>query len=184
MTVVAPPSLFTPDDVLALEDEGLYELVDGQLVEKSMSSLANQTAGLIASALIVHCKPRGLGKVYPEQTFQCFPDDPDKLRRPDVAFVAASRQSGVADEGHVRIAPDIAVEVVSPNDKIYELDKKLIDYRSAGVKLVWVVNPSARTLRIHRPDHSLNELVGDAVLSGESVLPDFSAKLSDLLPPA
>jgi Uma2 family endonuclease len=183
MTIASPVSLFTPDDVLKLEDESLNELVDGKLVEKNISSLANRTAGLIASALIVHCHPRGLGEVYPEQTFQCFPEDPDRIRRPDVSFIAADRASGVDEEGHIRIHPDIAIEVVSPTDKIYELDKKLIDYRSAGVKLVWVVNPNARTLRIHRPDHSLTELIETDTLSGESVLPDFSVKLSEVLPP-
>jgi Uma2 family endonuclease len=182
MTIVSPTSLFTPDDVLALEDKGLYELVDGKLVEKGRSPLANCTAGLFTSKLVVHCRPGRLGAIYPMLSFQCFRGHPDRFRRPDVAFITADHLSGVDDEGHVRIAPDIAVEVVSPNDKIYELDTKLIDYHSAGVKLVWVVNPSTRTLRIHRLDHSLTELVGNATLSGESVLPDFSAKLSDLLP--
>ncbi len=53
---------------------------------------------------------------------------------------------------------------------------------SAGVKLVWVVNPDARNIRIHRPDHSVTELIGSDTITGESVLPGFSAKVADLLP--
>jgi Uma2 family endonuclease len=183
MTTISPATLFTPDDLLALEDEGLFELVDGKLVEKKMSSLANETAVLLSSAILVYLRPRSLGKVYAEQTFQCFPEDPDKLRRPDVAVILSDRARAVADEGHVKIYPDIAIEVVSPTDKIYELDKKLADYRSAGVKLVWVVNPNSRTIRIYRPDHSVTELIDTDTLTGEAVLPGFSAKLADLLPP-
>jgi Uma2 family endonuclease len=183
MTLISPASSFTPEDLLALEEDGLFELVDGKLVEKKMSSLANETAVLLSSAILVYARPNSLGKVYAEQTFKCFPEDPDKLRRPDVAFILADRAAAVGDEGHLNIYPDIAIEVVSPTDKIYEFDRKLADYRSAGVKLVWVVNPNSRTIRIHRPDHSVTELVDSDTLTGETVLPGFSAKVSDLLPP-
>jgi Uma2 family endonuclease len=182
MTTIASPTDFTPEDVLALEEEGLYELVNGRLVEKKMSSVAAETAGLIVIALGNHVLPARLGKIYPEQTFQCFNEDPEKIRRPDVAFILAQRLGGVAPEGHVRIPPDIAIEVISPSDKAYDLEEKLGDYRSAGVKLVWVVYPIARVFRIHRPDHNVTELVDGDTLTGESVLPDFSAKISNLFP--
>jgi Uma2 family endonuclease len=81
---------FTPDDVLRLEDEGLYELVDGRLIEKPMSELAIKTAGFITVVLGNHVMPNDLGDLYPEQTFQCFPHDPALLRRPDIAFVLAT----------------------------------------------------------------------------------------------
>jgi len=183
MTVIATQTHFTPDDLLNLRDEQLYELVGGRLVEKQMSSLASETAGIVTAHLVTFVRPIGLGKIYPEQSFQCFPDDPDLIRRPDIAFIAVDRLAGVLEEGHVPIAPDLAIEVVSPNDKIYELDEKLANYRAASVKLVWVINPKSRTLRIHRLDRTVTELVEPDVLSGEAVLPGFSILVKDFLPP-
>ena len=130
----------------------------------------------------MHTTSKKLGKIYPEQAFRCFPDDPDKIRRPDIAFILAERALKVPPEGHNTVVPDIAIEVVLPSDKIYQLDKKLDDYRLAGVKLVWVVNPNSRTIRIHRPDHSVTELTDNDTLTGESVLPDFAVAVRDLLP--
>ncbi len=73
MTIANPQSLYTPDDLLHLEDEGLFELVDGKLVEKQMSSIASQTAGLITATLINFVNASKSGDVvYPEQSFRCF----------------------------------------------------------------------------------------------------------------
>jgi Uma2 family endonuclease len=185
MTLLEPPiqkARSTPDDVLALEDQGLYELVDGKLVEKMMSSVATETAGLVTGHLFVHTYSKRLGKIYPEQSFQCFSIPPDQVRRPDIAFVTAERATAVEPEGHISVVPDIAIEIVSPNDKIYELDEKIEEYRSAGVKLIWVVNPNSRKVTIYRPDHTVTELLQDDILKGESVLPDFAVPVRELFP--
>jgi Uma2 family endonuclease len=183
MTAAISSTRLTPDDLLRLDDEGLFELVDGKLVEKPMSRLSSLTAARITTALSIHSAPRNLGDVLPEQTFRCFPHERDRVRRPDVAFIIASRTIGLPDEGHLPIAPDIAVEVISPTDLLYDLDEKLADYRAAGVKLVWVVNPNSRTVRIHRLDHTVTELTESDTLRGESVLPEFAVLVSELLPP-
>jgi|SRR5665213_56228 len=182
MTAVAAPSQFTPEDILRLENEGLFELVNHQLVEKNMSSLASNTASIIGGRLFNYLEGSKKGQLYNELSFQCFPHDSNLIRRPDLAFITADRVKNVPEEGHVPVAPDIAIEVVSPNDKVYELDEKLADYRAAGIPLVWVVNPKARTLRIHRLDKSATELHENDTLTGESVLPGFSLAVKELLP--
>jgi Uma2 family endonuclease len=179
---VATQTRFTPDDVLRLESDGLYELVDGKLVEKRMSSLASETAGLLTAELVMFLRQSRLGKVYPEQAFKCFPHDPDLLRRPDIAFVSTDRLASVPPEGHVPIAPDLAIEVVSPTDSVYELDEKLADYRAAGVRLVWVINPKVRVARVYRADHTAADLDERDSLGGETVIPGFSVVLSKVLP--
>jgi Uma2 family endonuclease len=174
---------FTPDDVLRLESQGeLYELVAGQLVEKPMSELANETAVYISSLLFTYAKPRDLGRVLAEQTFRCFPNDPDQIRRPDVAFISADRASEERSAGPIPFPPDLAVEVISPNDKAYDLDEKLNDYRQARIKLVWVVNPELRTVVIERGDGSITRLTESETITGESVLPGFAAKVAELFP--
>jgi len=162
-----------------MDEEGLFELVDGKLIEKQTGYLSNLTAGMVVGELRAH----GAGAVLPEQSFRCFPNDPDRIRRPDVACIIASRAAGISAEGHVTVVPDIAVEVVSPNDLVVELEEKLADYRAAGVKLVWVIDPQSRTVRIQRADHSAAHLDESGVLSGESVLPGFSVAVSEILPP-
>lgn len=184
-TTLAQPSQaarFTPDDVTRLEDQGLYELVGGRLVEKPMSSLANRAAARVSHWLIAWSDAGGGGEVYAEQTFRCFPTDSELLRRPDVAFVCSGRVSGVEETGHVTVAPDLAVEVISPNDTIDELEEKIVEYFAAGVKMVWAVHPKFRWLRVHRPGMPLAELREADTLTAEPVLPGFSVSVRDILP--
>jgi Uma2 family endonuclease len=89
----------------------------------------------------------------------------------------------VLPKGHVRIAPDLAVEVVSPRDLAPELDEKLEDYRKAGVRLVWVISPESRTVTIYRGDGSVSRLHEDDVLSGEDVIPGFRCEVRSPFPP-
>ena len=142
MSTVTKPQ-FTPEDLLAMPDGDRYELVDGQLVERTMGALSTYIAGELFLLLGAFCKGHCLGWVFPgECSYQCFPDAPKKVRKPDVSFIRRGRLPGERiPEGHVPIPPDLAAEVISPNDLAYETDKKVEEYLGAGVRLVWVVNP-------------------------------------------
>ena len=83
-------------------------------------------------------------------------------------------------EGHIGIAPDLAVEVVSPNDLAYEIDKKVEEYDTASVKLIWVVNPETKTVRVHRADGTVTVLREKDELDGENVVPGFRCRVGDL----
>src|SRR5262249_22122716 len=87
--------------------------------------------------------------------------------------------------GHLRIAPDLAVEVVSPNDLVYEVDAKVQEYLKAGTQRVWVINPEVRSVEVHRPDAPGTILREQDDLDGEDVLPGFRCRVGDLflLPP-
>ena len=105
------------------------------------------------------------------------------MRRPDVSFIRKERlPEGPTSEGYIYIPPDLAVEVISPNDLAYEVDHKVVEYLDAGVALVWVINPEARTVRIHRRSGSLGWLREEDELSGEDVLPGFRCRVSKLFP--
>lgn len=172
----------TPDDLLYMGEQGLFELVDGQLVEKKMSVLANLVAGRIARVLGNHAASIGSASlILPEQSFQCFPHDPAQIRRPDVALIAAGRLPSPLPTGHVRIVPDLAVEVISANDNVNALEDKLADYRLAGFPLTWVVYPDARIIRIHRPRQPVDELFDGDTLTAAAILPGFAAGVTDLL---
>jgi Uma2 family endonuclease len=184
MTLAAPQARFTPDDVLRLEDEGLYELVDGRLVEKEMSSLPGRAASRITTRLVTFVERAKTGdEVYLESTFQCFAHHPDLIRRPDIAVIVASRLAAVPDAGHIPITPDLAIEVISPNEKMYEFEEKLADYQRAKIPLIWEINPKFRFVRIHRLDRDAERLSESATLTADPVLPGFSVIISELFPP-
>ncbi|QEH36221.1 hypothetical protein OJF2_47810 [Aquisphaera giovannonii] len=176
----------TPDDLLDLPDGDHYELVDGRFVEKPMSMRTGGVETRLILALGNYCEGRDLGSVFTASCgFQCFPDHPDRVRRPDVSFVRKDRIP--ADEsldGFAKIPPDLAVEVVSPRDLAGELDEKLDDYRSAGIPLIWVIYPASRKGWVYRVDGSVTLLREDDELSGEEVIPGFRCKVGSILPPS
>jgi Uma2 family endonuclease len=183
-TVLNAPGLITPEEFLKLPDRDLYELVDGQLVETTMSMEAALVAGEFLSRLRTFVKERSLGGVYSsDATYQCFPDAPGKVRRPDVSFVARGRLSEEQfSKGHCPIPPDLAVEVISPNDLFYDVEEKVEEYRSAGVRLVWVASPKSRSITVYRLDGTDDHFGVDALLTGESVVPGFEVRVEDLFP--
>lgn len=164
-----------------------FELVDGELVEKNVGAESSYVGGELAFQLKLFCREHGTGWVFPADTgYRCFPDQPKLVRKPDVSFVRTGRlPDGKLPTGDFTIAPDLAVEVVSPNDLYEEVEKKVAEYRSAGVRLIWVISPTARTVLIRRPDGSAAEVGESGELSGEDVVPGFRCRVADLFrPPA
>jgi Uma2 family endonuclease len=188
MITVATEKRYTPEDLLTMPDGKLYELVDGRLVERKTSVWSSYVAGVIFHLLHSFCCEHRRGWVFPEGTsFRCFPALPGRVRKPDVAFIRLQRLSleQATTEGHCPIAPDLAVEVVSPNDTTYETDEKVREFLDAGVPLVWVVNPEQRTVEIHRATGTGTILRENDEIGGEDVIPGFRSRVGDFsLPPA
>lgn len=182
MNVRTRPELLEPEDLLAMPDGDRYELVDGLPREKPMGAESDEIGGLLLTQFNVYIRPRKLGRAYPSQTgFQCFPTDPKLVRMPDTSFVAAGKLSGdKSPEGYIKVAPDVAVEVASPNETYEELMVKVADYKSAGVKLIWVVSPKTKTVLVRRLDGTCAELGEAGTLSGEDVIPGFVCPVAEL----
>lgn len=177
---------YTPDDLLQMPDGERYELVDGQLVEIDLGAESSWVGGRIFKFLALYEEQRG-GWAFPGDTsFQCFPLAPEMVRRPDAAFVCAGRfEHGQVPQGHIPIAPDLAVEVVSPNDMYTRVEDKVEEYLQAGVRLVWVLNPANRTVRIFKESIEGSTQAGpNDELTGGDVLPDFRCRIADLFPPS
>jgi Uma2 family endonuclease len=176
---------YTPEDLLCLADGEDYELVDGRLVERNMGVESSWVGSRLLTRLGRFSKEHGLGWAFPSDTgYQCFPHRPSLVRRPDVSFVKAGRfPRGVLPKGWAKIPPDLAVEVVSPNDTVYGLEEKLGDYRSVEVPLVWVINPDSRTAMVYRRDGSIRLLREEEDLSGEDIAPGFRCPIREILPP-
>jgi Uma2 family endonuclease len=175
------------EEFLRWPEAGRFELVDGYLVEAGMGAESSWLNNRIGRHLDVFCDRTGAGWVMGSEThYRCFAD-PDRFRKPDVSFVRSGRfENETPPTGEVRIAPDLAVEVVSPNEEAMALEGKTHEYLSAGVRLIWVVYPQLRSVTIHRADGSLARLregTPGAVLSGEDVLPGFAVTLAELFRP-
>jgi Uma2 family endonuclease len=161
-----------------------YELVDGRLVERNMGAESSWIGGEIYLRLRLFCDEHQLGYVWPaDNGYQCFAHAPKLVRRPDASFIRAGRlPGGELPKGYVRIPPDLAIEVVSPNDLAVEVDEKIEDYQKAGVGLVWVIHPESRTASVYRSDGSVSRLHQDEELSGEEVIPGFHCRVRSLFP--
>jgi Uma2 family endonuclease len=176
------PGTATERDVLTVQAQTgrLCELVDGVLVEKPTGLRESCLAAALIALLRGFVRPRNLGLVTaPDGMMRLAPQ---LVRIPDVAFLSWDRLPGrrVPDEPVPELAPDLAVEVLSESNTPAEMARKRQEYFNAGVRLVWFVDPDARTVEVYTaPDQStaLNE--GDT-LDGGAVLPGFAVPLREL----
>jgi Uma2 family endonuclease len=182
MIQAATKTRCTPEDLLDMPDGDRFELVGGELVERHMGWNSSWIGGRVHHLLSTFCDAHPVALVAPADAgYQCFPDDPNKVRRADASIIRRERlPTDEQLQGHCRIAPDLAAEVVSPNDLYSEVEGKVEEYLAAGVKLVWVVNPPLRSVRVHRADGSVTDLGEEDELSGEDVLSGFRCKVADL----
>lgn len=187
MNIPLETQLLTPEDLANMPDGGAgFELVDGRLVELHMGVLSCLVSGMLYSLLAAHCHGKRLGWVFPQESeFQYDPDAPRKVRKPDAAFI---RRDCLPESewaaGFCHIVPDLAAEVVSPNDKFDEVDTKIEEYLRLGVRLVWVVSLQTRQVYVHRADGSMTKVRENEELSGEDLIPGFRCRVNDLFPTA
>jgi len=182
-TTFATMAHVTSDDLLAMPDGKSYELVDGQLVERNTGIESSWIGSQLIARLVLYSKEQGGWTLQADSGYRCFPHDPGMVCKPDASFVRRGRFPGnVLPKGWATIAPDLAVEVVSPKDRVSELEKKLGDYRTAEVPLIWVIYPESRSVMVHRRDGSVSRLLEHEVLSGEDVLPGFLCPVCEILP--
>jgi Uma2 family endonuclease len=107
--------------------------------------------------------------------------DPDTVRGADVAFWSFERLPEVP-EGYIEIAPDLAVEVVSPSDHYSRIRKRIQEHLKRGVRLLWIVDPADRSITVYRSFQQETILGDNDTITGEDVLPGFTCKVADLLP--
>ncbi len=165
-----------------LEPEKEYEIVNGQPEEKDMAGARHSRIGTrLIGRLQPFVETHELGEIYgPDATFTIGTNH----RLPDVSFVAAARIPPEGDpEGIWEIAPDLAVEVVSPNDIWEKVHGKVLEYFTAGVKQVWLVSPEYKNVFVFdSPTHTTILSESDDLLS-EQLLPSFRCPVSDLFKP-
>ena len=181
--VISYPASMTVDEFYEYKfPEGKVELVRG---EPRVSEPAGGPHGWVQSNLAALLLPfvnqNRLGRVFNDGVGYVLVALPRTVRNPDLAFIRAERlPSGGPGRGFIRIAPDLAVEVLSPDESASDLEEKLDDYRTAGTPLIWVIDPERRTVMIVSADAPVRWLRADETLAAGDVIPGFSCKVTEL----
>ncbi len=130
---------------------GRLELVEGRVVaDMPVGRMHARLASRVVTALSIFVDRQGLGEIHVELGHRTT-RQPDSVRAPDVSFVAAQRLANMPMDGFVEGAPDLAIEIMSPEDREPDVARKVEEYFDAGAKRVWIVRPRNRTITVHRP---------------------------------
>jgi Uma2 family endonuclease len=177
MATTARPA--TEEDLLRVPEDGQkYELVDGEI----RVSPAGYPHGRVCTRLIVRLgafvEERGLGDLLDSSTGFRMPNG--NIRLPDVCYVAKGRVAA-GQRGFADLAPDLAVEVLSPSDDLRQVLDKVGEYLQAGTHMVWLIDPERRSAAVYRSSTKVRELGPDDFLDGEDVVPGFRCRLADLI---
>ena len=176
------PRLMTAEDLERMPEQGgRHELVRGKLV---LTMPPNFLHGSVVARLSQHIQNYLDGTDAAEacvETGFILARGPDIVRSPDLSVILRARLRGVnLAKGFFPGAPDLAVEVVSPGDTHDEVADKVEEYLAFGVRFVWVVRPTCRTVAVHRPGEAVKILTGDDALDGGDILPGFTLPLAKL----
>lgn len=177
----------TDEDLLRLPRDGQkYERVDGQIRVSPAGFRHGAVIMRLAIRLGAFVSERTLGYLADSSTgFRWpgrMPDRPDNVRCPDVSFVAAGRFPEEREpEGFPSLAPDLAVEVLSPGDRRGDVMEKVGEYLDVGTRLVWIIDPQQRTAAAYRSLTDVRVIGETDVLDGEDVVPGFACLLKDVL---
>jgi Uma2 family endonuclease len=160
--------------------EGRWELIDGEPVEMTPSSNESSwIAGEVFFAIRTYLATHPIGRAFPADAGFILFTDRDTVRAPDVAFVRIERLPALS-RTFVAVPPDLAVEVLSPSDRLADALSKVSMYLQAGVPLVWLIDPIRRTAMVFRQDTLPVTINEHGVLAGEDVLTGFVLPLSTL----
>ncbi|MBI4612471.1 MAG: Uma2 family endonuclease [Planctomycetes bacterium] len=169
----------TADEFFDLEDDGRsLELVNGEVVEMTDGGgLHGYVGKSVYNALDDFVRAHALGVVPLSGTG--FRLAPGTVRKPDAGFVPASQWIDPPPVKWLPYAPALAVEIVSPSDRMAEVEAKAQEYLDAGTREVWVVSPFSKTVQVWRAGGSVLLLKGDDRLESPELLPGFSARVGD-----
>jgi Uma2 family endonuclease len=182
--MVAAEKLMTAEELIRLST-GMgkrYELVKGVLITMSPAGFEHgDITGELGSRLRAYVRARRLGTVPAAETGYRLRINPDTVRAPDVSFVSKVRVDEAGKtKGYFPGAPDLAVEVVSPDDTAVEVKTKVNEYFEAGAKSVWIIYPETREVVVFRSARESVALSEQDTLDGGDLIPGFTCRVAEL----
>lgn len=175
--------LMTADDLLHMPNDGFrYELIDGELHQMAPAGFEHGSVAMsVGSSLYQYVRTHQIGTVTTAETGFRLKIDPDTVRAPDAAFITRERVEAAGEiKGYWFGAPDLVVEVISPNDLYTEVEEKVADWFHAGTRMVIVVNPRRRNVKVHRSVNEVQVLDENDVLDGGDVVPGWTLPVREV----
>ena len=173
------PGSATEDDLLKAS-KPVCELIDGVLVEKAVGSRESLLGQWIGRRIGNHVEANDLGVILGEAGHLRV--SPEQLRAPDVTFIpwSAFPDEELPEEAYWSVSPGLIVEVLSPGNTRPEIDRKLGEFFAAGCKLVWVIDPRAKSAKVYTTVKRFKAIDETGTLDGGRVLPGFKLPLAEL----
>jgi Uma2 family endonuclease len=179
----AVKTLFTAEELLLLPTlDRRLELVEGKLCEMPPAGTRHGSVSMrIGAMLNNYVVANRLGQVFAAETGFILRRGPDTVRAPDASFVSGDRVSEEGlSAGYFEGPPDLAVEVLSPDDRPRNVREKVADWLESGTRMVWVIDPGTRSAAVYRSLEEVRELSEHDSLDGGPVIPGFTCPISDL----
>jgi Uma2 family endonuclease len=182
MTISTEQKVWSDADFMALSKDGhRYELVDGESIDMGNSGMEHgYVACILVARLTTLVQQDKLGAVCDSST--AFTLKNGNKRSPDVSFVNKERLKGLKrpPRGFFQGSPDLAIEILSPNNTVEEIHAKIVEYFENETLLVWVIHPDERYVLVYHAPEPDRFLRADDMLDGEAIVPGFSMAIADL----
>jgi Uma2 family endonuclease len=175
--------LVTAGEFFKLPDNGqVSELVRGKIIVMNVPGFRHgEICGNVVHYLGSYARDRGIGRVLSNDTGVVTAKDPDTVRGADVAFYSFVRvPKGSQPSGYPDVAPELVIEVLSPNDRWPEITAKVGEYLAVGVLAVCLLDPQSRTVTVHHADRPPDKLTQNDELRLPEILPGFAVGVARL----
>lgn len=173
--------LITADELYAMGDMPGVELVKGELRQMSPTGFEHGIReARIGRFLDRYNEQHQLGEIMTGEVGMYIRRNPDSVRAADVLFISHQRLQQVQSKSYLDVAPELVVEVLSPNDSWVDMAEKLEEYFSIGVLQVWFANPRNKTLQVFTSATDSVLLRGEDCVSEIAFLPGFSLNVSEI----
>jgi Uma2 family endonuclease len=174
-------TLMTGEELFRRPDLGPCELVNGRIVPLPPTGADH---GFVESRLTrrlsAYAEDTGRGEVMSGEAGIYIRRNPDTVRAPDAAFISNERLAQRKSPSFLDVAPELVVEVLSPDDRWSEVTEKIEDYFEAGVARVWIVDSKTRKLHAYRSPTESEQFGEGQTLTDEEILPGFRLVISEL----
>ncbi len=176
-----PQAPITGEDLARLGDIGPSELIKGEIVYMSPTGFWHgRIENRIGSLIERFVRSNDLGEVFSGEVGIYTQRNPDTIRAADVGFVSRGRLAQVKSKSYLDVAPELVVEILSPDDRWSDLTDKLDEYFAIGVNLIWVVDPRRKQVYVYRSVTDVQRLSVEETLTGGEALPGFSVPVAEL----
>ena len=179
--MAAPVMTMTPEEFLDFDDGASYELIDGCPVARNVSINSSEGGGRILGLMLPYVPGHSVGRLFNSEMGIRICPNPTDVRKADVSFIKAER-APTEESGYLEIAPDLVVEVNSPNDKASDVRAKVQEWLNAGVGTVWVAEPRSHEVTVYRRGETPIVFTAESDITGGEALPGFVCRVERFFP--